>query len=239
MTRLASNFCNPDNSDWTPFESHSAFELAEFFFKDDQTSARRIDRVLNIMSGLLAVHDDQPPFLNHQDLYQTIDAIPLGGVPWQSFTFTYEGPKPTADIPKWMDAEYTVWFRDPHRLFLEILKNPDFVDSFDYAPYRQYDKKGNRQYEHFMSGDWAWKQAVRICGSLYIELWNILMHFFFSRILLQKHLKTKERCLFLLRLAATKRQFLSELATMSFGHYTARLAIFIITYAERMAWVLC
>jgi hypothetical protein len=111
----------------------------------------------------LEVHSDQPPFLDHKDVYETIDAIPIGGVPWQSSTFTYEGPKPSVDVPKWMEAEYTIWFRDPHRLFLEMLKNPDFVQSFDHTPYRQYDRSGNRQYENFMSGDWAWKQAVCIC----------------------------------------------------------------------------
>jgi hypothetical protein len=64
-----------------------------------------------------------------------------------------------------MDAEYTVWYRDPHKLFLNMLKNPDFEKAFDYAPYRQYDEKGNRVYEHFMSGDWAWQQAVRLFAS--------------------------------------------------------------------------
>lgn len=155
------NSCDP--ADWTPFENHAAFQLAEYFFKDDQTSAGHIDKVLHIVSDLLAVHGDQPPFLDHTDVYQIIDAIPIGGVPWQSFTVTYEGPKPISDIPKWMDAKYTVWFRDPHQLFLQMLKNPEFANSFDYAPYRQYDRQGNRQYEHFMSGDWAWKQAICIC----------------------------------------------------------------------------
>ena len=114
------------------------------------------------MSDLLAVHDDQPPFLDHKDVYQAIDDIPIGGVPWQSLMFTYEGLKPIADVPKWMDAEYTVWFCDPHQLFLQMLKNPAFVNSFDYSPYRQFDENGNCQYEQFMSGDWAWKQAVCI-----------------------------------------------------------------------------
>ncbi len=115
------------------------------------------------MSNVMEDHDAQPPFFNHEDVYETIDAIPIGGVPWQSFTFTYDGPKPTVEVPTWMEAEYTIWFRDPHKLFLEMIKNPDFVDSIDYTPYRQYDEDGNRQYENFMSGDWAWKQAVRIC----------------------------------------------------------------------------
>jgi hypothetical protein len=112
------------------------------------------------MATSLAPHGDSPPFLNHNDLYETIDAIPVGGVPWQSFTFTYEGPKPD-NPPKWMDAEYVVWYRDPHQLFLNMLKNRDFAESFDYAPFRQYDKNGDRRYQNFMSGDWAWKQAVR------------------------------------------------------------------------------
>jgi hypothetical protein len=90
---------------------------------------------LHIVSDLLTVHSDQPPFLDHTDVYQIIDAIPISGVPWQSFTVTYEGPKPMSDIPKWMDTEYTVWFRDPHQLFLQMLKNPEFANLFDYAPY--------------------------------------------------------------------------------------------------------
>jgi len=160
-SRLPSDSRSPD--DWTPFENSSAFELAEFFFKDTQISATKIDRGLHIISELLAVHGGQPPFLDHKDVYATIDAIPIGGAPWQSSTFTYDGPKPPADIPKWMEAEYTIWFRDPHKLLLEMLKHPDFINSIDYMPYRQYDENGNRQYENFMSGDWAWKQAVRIC----------------------------------------------------------------------------
>ena len=40
-----------------------------------------------------------------------------------------------------------------------MLENPDFAEHFDYAPHQQYDTKG-RHYENFMSGDWAWKQAV-------------------------------------------------------------------------------
>jgi hypothetical protein len=109
------------------------------------------------------------PFSDHQDLYDTIDAIPIGGVPWQSHTFNYEGLKPEHDIPKWMTADYTVWYRDPRLLFLNMLENPDFVESFDYAPLREFDNTGSRRYKNFMSGDWAWKQAVR----LFLPLHNV------------------------------------------------------------------
>lgn len=118
-----------------PFANCTAFKLAEFLFKDTQASAANIDQYLRITADLLEVHNDRPPFLNHNDVYNKIDSIPIGGVPWQSFTFTYEGPKPTLNGLKWMDAEYTIWFHDLHLLFLEMLKNLEFIHSFDYAPY--------------------------------------------------------------------------------------------------------
>ena len=37
--------------------------------------------------------------------------------------------------PTWMKAEHTVWFRDPCLLFKMMLENPDFQNSFDYAPF--------------------------------------------------------------------------------------------------------
>jgi hypothetical protein len=43
-----------------------------------------------------------------------------------------------------------------------MLANPTFVEDFDYTPMRMFDINGSRRYEHFMSGDWAWKQAVSL-----------------------------------------------------------------------------
>ena len=59
-----------------------------------------------------------------------------------------------------MDGEYKVWFRNPRTLIHNILSNPDFDGEFDYAPVQEYDVKGNHWFENFMSGNWAWKQAV-------------------------------------------------------------------------------
>src|SRR5258707_8316912 len=55
------------------------------FFEEDQTSANKIDRLLEIMVDLLDVHNDDPPFADYQDVYSSIDEIPIGGVPLQSF----------------------------------------------------------------------------------------------------------------------------------------------------------
>lgn len=124
---------------------------------------------LNILFSLWGASLDEfgadPPFSSHSDLYNTIDAIPVGGVPWQSATFTYDGLRPQdgAEMPKWMESEYTIWFRDPRLLFKNMLANQDFNGSFDYAPFRQYNDRGSRRYEHLMSGNWAWKEAVSAC----------------------------------------------------------------------------
>jgi len=125
-------------------------------------SAADIDFLCQLWAATLAEYNDSPPYVNHTDLYETIDTTPIGGVPWQSTTFQYDGPRPD-DTPTWMEAEYTIWFRDPRLLFKNMLENPEFVEHFDYAPHRQYDAKGSRSYENFMSGDWAWKEAVNKC----------------------------------------------------------------------------
>ena len=100
-----------------------------------------------------------PPFSDHQNLYDTIDGTPIGGVPWQSTTLSYDGPRPEQPL-LWMESEYTIWFHDPQSLFKNMLANSDIAGSFNYTPYQQYDNKGKRRYEHFMSGNWAWKHTV-------------------------------------------------------------------------------
>ena len=59
-----------------------------------------------------------------------------------------------------MDAKYDVWSRNPHTLVQNILSNPDFDNKFDYTPLQEHDMDGNHQFKNFMSGNWAWKQAV-------------------------------------------------------------------------------
>ncbi|KAF8804340.1 hypothetical protein BYT27DRAFT_7259320 [Phlegmacium glaucopus] len=147
-------------------------------------SAADINFLCQLWAAMLAPHGDSPPFSNHAELYKTIDATSVGGVPWQSVSLSYntDGPRPE-NPPTWMDNEYTIWFRDPHLLFKNMLENTDFAKAFDYTPqqysyqlpilpswlavlqpdHQNFNKQqyanGIRRYENFMSGDWAWKQA--------------------------------------------------------------------------------
>jgi hypothetical protein len=123
-------------------------------------SATDIDFLLNLWGASSAMHGEAPPFKNHNDLYNTIDSTPLGDVPWESFSLHYNGARPNGEVPAWMDAEYDVWFRDARKLVHNIISNPDFDNGFDRVPYQEYDAKGTRHYHNFMSGNWAWRQAV-------------------------------------------------------------------------------
>jgi hypothetical protein len=120
-------------------------------------SAGNVDILLKVISGFL---NDHPPFLNHTDMYKSIDAIPSGGVDWEAFMVKYNGPLPDGDVPHWMTAEHEVYFCDPHSIIKEMISNTDYKDEFDYAPYREYGADNLQRFHHFMSGEWAWKQAV-------------------------------------------------------------------------------
>lgn len=166
---------------------------------------------------------DLSPFSTHRDMYATIDAIPIGGVPWQSITLSFDGPIPEHP-PSWMIAGQTVWFRDPRLLFKKMLENPDFRGSFDYAPYRQYDSYGQRRYENFMSGDWAWKRSVSTCSCFKFQCVKVS-----PRISSQRIMRCMEDCSCPSSLAVTRQLFLSQQGTMNIGLFMVRSATSTIT----------
>jgi hypothetical protein len=125
-------------------------------------SAGNVDHLMMLWEAGVSTSGDDPPFFNHNDLYNTIDAIPIGGVPWQNFSVSYTSSQPATDVPSWMEQTYDIYFRDPHQLFQNMLANPTFAKDFNYTPLRIFDINGSRRYENFMSGDWAWKQAVSL-----------------------------------------------------------------------------
>ena len=142
--------------------SCTGFELAEILYTAALLSNSIIDRLLSIWSATLIPHHDSPPITDHHDLHLTINAIELGHVPWKSYTVKYNGLCPeNSPTPKWMTTEYQLWYRNPQEIIHHILANPELVDGIDCAPYREF-KNNNHRYSNFMSGDWAWRQCVRI-----------------------------------------------------------------------------
>ncbi|KAF9234884.1 hypothetical protein BU15DRAFT_89804 [Melanogaster broomeanus] len=123
-------------------------------------SAAQIDVLLDLWAASLLKHGDKPPFAHHQHLYRTIDSTPLGDIKWQSFSVRYTGEIPATNPPPWMQQSYDTWFRDPRAVTHRILGNPSFASEIDLQPFREYSTEGDiRQFQDFMSGDWAWDQA--------------------------------------------------------------------------------
>ena len=96
---------------------------------------------INIITGLwlasLAPHHDSPPFESAKELYNTINSMPLGDIPWQSYTLGSppETLGPNSESPPWTTADYGIWFWDACLLIQEMISNPDFTREFDFVPY--------------------------------------------------------------------------------------------------------
>ena len=58
-----------------------------------------------------------------------------------------------------------------------MLDNPDLNGHFDYAPYVDLDKAGNRRWNEFMSGNFSWRHAVS--ESMFTSSTKILFNFFY------------------------------------------------------------
>lgn len=100
-------------------------------------------------------------FDSHDHMCGKIDATELGDAPWQKATLQYREELPARDVPEWMTASYDLFYRDPHIVVKNILSNTTFKGGVDYVPYQEFGHKDERRYENLMSGDWAYKNAVR------------------------------------------------------------------------------
>lgn len=173
---------DPGPNDWGSYRSRNRFELAEFLYKDNCMSAGNIDKLMKLWDEQAVSTGGEAPYANHKGLYETIDATSVGGVPWESFKLRYHGELPSeGDTPGWMEDEHEVWFRDLRQLLRNLLGNPDFDGEFDYMPFQEYDNKNQHRYEDFMSGNWAWRQAVCILFFIITTIKILIANFPFTQ----------------------------------------------------------
>lgn len=164
----------PDPEDWMSFENRVEFEFADFAFRDAQLSAGKINNLMDLWAAAALETGGEPPFADKDELYTAIDAIPLGGATWKALVVKYTGPLPQqGDVPSWMTDEHELFYRDPLEVIKQQLSNPAFDGHIDYAPYKEFDSEGNRQWSDLMSGDWAWQQAV--CFSSHFAIMCLLI----------------------------------------------------------------
>ncbi|KAJ6625657.1 hypothetical protein B0H10DRAFT_2161873 [Mycena sp. CBHHK59/15] len=147
----------PAPDDFTPYAGREDFELADLLYCQVQMSAGAIDELMQNWAARPESAGD-PPFADHEDLYNTIDTTEIGHIPWESFSIRYNQPFAPGDVTPWKTQEYIVHFRDPHKVLQQQLANPDFKMEMDFTP-KQVFVDGSRQYEDFMSGNWAWQQV--------------------------------------------------------------------------------
>ncbi|KAI6019111.1 hypothetical protein EDC04DRAFT_2869953 [Pisolithus marmoratus] len=124
----------PDN--WLPYSSHLEFELADFIYMCSQTS--------------LVEAGGYPIFGSYKEMYQKIDNTRIGNIKWESFTVRYTGDA-VADPAPWMNDEYDVWFRDPHKVVQNMLANPNFMKEMDFRPFHELLTGQNDYYPLYLS----------------------------------------------------------------------------------------
>ncbi len=152
----------PPSTDWSPFSDRPSFEFAERAFEKCTTSRENVDHELRVWASWFLLQGHNATMYRDVDhLLATIDAIPLGDIPWYSFSMRYTGPI-NGDSPSWKTATYTVHARNTFAVQAYLLQNQDFVQGFNYIPYKAYTSNGDRVWTNLMSGEWAWKRAVRI-----------------------------------------------------------------------------
>ncbi|KAI6100515.1 hypothetical protein F5141DRAFT_1009290 [Pisolithus sp. B1] len=160
--------------DWTPYHNQLEFKLADFLFTHAKMPARKIDTLLDIWAASLIGLGGQPLFTNHTDLYCVIDSTRTGDVKWDNFTIQYTGEEQGGEPAPWMSNTYEVWYQDPCEVIHGILVSSEFTDSLDFVPYWEYNTSNDQRcWQDFMSGDWAWEQAVCYpshCDSIYLNL---------------------------------------------------------------------
>ena len=162
-----------DPNNWAPFDNCTQFETADLLYTRIQMSAPQINALMDLWAATLLEHGARSPFDSCHSLYNTIDSIPLGDVKWQRFKVQYTGEIPTLNPPSWMQQSYEVWYRDVQEVVHRILGNPSYADDLDLRPFREFSSEGDqRQYCDFMSGDWAWDQAVSVLLLFFCRLVN-------------------------------------------------------------------
>lgn len=150
--------------DWFPYGDRLEFELADFLFRN--MPKNKTNHLLELLMAMARKNSGgDPPFTTYQELLSKIDAIEVGDVSWQSFQVQYPQDELTHESPAWMRMSFDVHYRDPLEIVKHILDNRELQDQFDYVPYLNHDAHGHRVWKDFMSGNWAWKQAVSICAS--------------------------------------------------------------------------
>ena len=157
---------------------------------------------------------------NAEQMYETIDSIPRGEVPWNVIRVCFTGTILEPVPPKWKTEVYELYVRDVRSLMHMLLGSPAFHSEFAALLYRQFYRHGSCIFSNLMSADWAWKQ----CVSLLLHTEMLLTHTQL-RIHWPKILQITDQCWYQSLLEVTRQQSQSQLGIKISTLFTSLLVI--------------
>jgi Plavaka transposase len=103
-------------------------------------------------------------YKSNRHLLNKIDNLPTHGPPWICDIVNSPGDRPDEDGTQMDAEELELWRRDPVECVRELIGNPAFADSMEYAPERIYTDKAktNRVINETWTADWWWETQVRV-----------------------------------------------------------------------------
>jgi hypothetical protein len=227
----------PGPNPFWPFNNRHDFDWVIHYVQDLAASRRQINQGLDLwLSSTL--HPDYAgppvPWKNAKEMYQAVDAIQQGTIPWKTYEIKYNGPV-DANSPKWKLQTYTLCYRDVVLLMEEQLANPAFKDECNYAPFMELDEMGQPIYSEFFSGEWSWMQ----CVSFIFTEKNFAVLIYNHRMKLPRIRLPMVLFLSLSSVAAIKPPSLLRPATKSFTQYMSERQIFRMLHVVPMAQASC
>ena len=96
-----------------------------------------------------------------------IDELPTQATGWTCDIVTSPGNQLTDEGEPVPSERLELWRRDPVECLKELMGNPMFKNSLEYAPQKHFmDEEGtNRVYDEMWTGDWWWDTQVKLPSS--------------------------------------------------------------------------
>ena len=93
-----------------------------------------------------------------------VDELPTQAARWTCDIITSTGNQLTDEGDPVPSERLELWRRDPVECLMELMGNPMFENSLEYAPQRNYmDKEGNvRMFDEMWTGEWWWNTQVNV-----------------------------------------------------------------------------
>ena len=104
----------------------------------------------------------QPTYGSNRSFLKKVDGLPTQAAGWTCDIITSTGNQVSDEGEPVPSERLELWRRDPVECIKELMGNPSFKNSLEYAPQRHFlDKEGNnRVFDEMWTGEWWWNIQV-------------------------------------------------------------------------------